>query len=251
MWLEDKAAIITGAASGQGKATSLLAAAHGAGVVCLDVDDPGPTVEEIESRGGRAYGVQGDVRDAAAWESAVQLAGRELGGVYLLGNVAGVCPAAQNRVDTVLGVTEEEWQRVLDVNLKGVWLGMRAVLPVMIERGEGRIVTVASLAATCGLQNVAAYSASKAGVVGLTRQAAVEYARSGIRINAINPGSVDTPMNKDIPPDQLAEYLAGTPLGRPGRAEDIAATIVFLASPGADFITGQTIGVDGGWSVRG
>lgn len=251
MFLQGKAAIVTGAASGQGRATAILAAARGAGVVCIDVADPAETVAEIRADGGTAHGLAADVRDAEAWAHAADLARRELGGVYLLANVAGICPGALGEADTVVDQTEDGWQRVLDVNLKGAWLGMRAVIPAMIAAGGGRIVNVASLAATAGLANMAAYTASKAGLVGLTRQAAMEYALQGIRVNAINPGSIDTPMNQDIPREIMDEYLQGTPLRRAGTVDEIAATIVFLASPEADFITGQALAVDGGWSIQG
>jgi NAD(P)-dependent dehydrogenase (short-subunit alcohol dehydrogenase family) len=245
--LQGKTAILTGAASGQGRATAILAAQEGANVVCVDITDPQPTVDEITAAGGVALCRKHDVRDATAWVETVELAREEFGGVYLLGNIAGVV----SKADSAHELTEEEWQRVIDINLKGVWLGTRAVLPTMIDRHEGRIVNVASLAATVGLTGLAAYSASKAGVVGLTRQTAVEYGPSGIRVNAITPGVIDTPMNYDNPPEMTAAFLANTPCGRAGEAEEIAGAIIFLASKEADFITGQVLGVDGGWSVRG
>ena len=247
MLLDGKTAIVTGAASGMGRATSLLAAREGARVVCMDVTDPSGTVAEIEADGGAARGLRSDVTDAGAWKAAVELAVGEYGGVFLLANVAGVTPKS----DSLLDQTEAEWQRVIDINLKGVFLGMQAVLPAMSERGEGRIVNISSLAATVGLPNLAAYSGSKAGVVGLTRQAAVEFGPAGVRVNAITPGVIDTPMNKDNDPEMTAAFLAQTPVGRAGTAEEVAATILFFASPAADFITGQVLGVDGGWGIQG
>lgn len=247
MRLQGKTAILTGAASGQGRATAILAAQEGANVICVDVSDPQVTVDEITAGGGVARARRHDVRDATAWAETVDMARGEFGGVYLLGSIAGVVP----KTDSAHEQTEDEWQRVIDINLKGVWLGSRAVLPTMIEQHEGRIVNVASLAATVGLAGLAAYSSSKAGVVGLTRQTAVEYGPAGIRVNAIAPGVIDTPMNYGNPPEMTAAFLANTPCGRAGQAEEVAATIVFLASKEADFITGQVLGVDGGWGVQG
>lgn len=244
--LDGKAAIVTGTASGQGEATAIMAAEQGAKVVCIDVNDPAGTVEQIRSAGGVAHALQADIREHATWQQAVDVARNEYGGIYLLANVAGISPL----FDDLLDGTEETWLRTIDINLKGAWLGMKAVLPTMIEAGGGRIVNVASLAATLGVGGLASYCASKAGLVGLTRQAAVDYGKAGIRVNAINPGVIDTPMNINNPPDMQAAFLEKTPLGRAGRAEEIAATIMFFASPLADFITGQALGVDGGWSIQ-
>ena len=240
-FLDGKVALVTGAASGQGRATSIAAAAEGAKVVCFDATDPQPTVDEIRAAGGTAEAVQGDVRNEADWKRAADHAVNEFGGIFLLANIAGVTP----KVDAVLDGDDAQWQQVLDVNLKGHWLGMRAVLPAMIDAGGGRIVNISSLAATVGLPNLASYSASKAGIHGLTRHAAVEYGKAGV------PGVIDTPMNKDNPPEMTAAFLANTPVGRAGQAEEIAAVVMFFASPPADFITGQVLGVDGGWSIQG
>ena len=247
MGLAGNAAIITGAASGMGRATAVRCAEEGARVLCVDVADPAPTVAQIAERGGVAHAAVADVSDAADWGRVARLAADELGGVYLLANIAGIQPQG----DTILDMTEDDWDRVVGVNLKGVWLGMQAVIPGMIDRGEGRIVNVASLAALVGLPGLAAYTSSKAGVAGLTRQAAVEYAAAGIRVNALAPGMIETPMIAPNPPEARAAFLAKTPAGRPGQPEEIAATIAFLASAGADYITGQMIAVDGGWGIRG
>jgi NAD(P)-dependent dehydrogenase (short-subunit alcohol dehydrogenase family) len=246
-FLDGKAAVVTGAASGQGRATAIAAAAEGAKVVCFDVTDPQQTVDEIEAAGGVGHAVTGDIRHEADWRRAADHAVNEFGGIFLLGNIAGVTP----KVDSVLEGDDSQWDQVLDINLKGVWLGMRAVLPAMMAAGEGRIVNISSLAAMVGLPNLASYSASKAGIHGLTRHAAVEYGKAGIRVNAIAPGVIDTPMNKDNPPELTAAFLANTPVGRAGQAEEIAAVVLFFASPPADFITGQVLAVDGGWSIQG
>jgi NAD(P)-dependent dehydrogenase (short-subunit alcohol dehydrogenase family) len=246
MILEGKTAIVTGAASGQGEATAELLAAEGAKVVCIDANDPAATVGRITAAGGTATALQGDVREMATWNEAVRIAEQEYSGTYLLANVAGITPLD----DSIIEGSEQTWQRTIDINLKGPWLGMKAVLPAMVERGEGRIVNVSSLAAVMGVDGLSSYSASKGGLVALTRQAAVDYGPKGIRVNAITPGVIDTPMNDQNSPEMTAAFLESTPVPRQGQASEIAATILFFASPGADFITGQQLGVDGGWSVR-
>jgi len=247
MALEGAGAVVTGAGSGMGRATSHAAAAAGMSVLCVDVAGADATAEEIAGDGGDANALTADVSSAADWARVATSAPDIVGDVLLLANIAGVQPQG----DTVLDQDETGWDRVVGVNLKGVWLGMRAFLPGMIERGEGRIVNVASLAAEVGLPGLAAYSASKAGVAGLTRQAAVEYAAAGITVNALAPGMIETPPITHNPPEALAAFLAKTPVGRPGQPEEIAEIILFLAGPGAAFITGQTISVDGGWGIRG
>jgi NAD(P)-dependent dehydrogenase (short-subunit alcohol dehydrogenase family) len=243
--LKDRTAVITGAASGMGRATAIAASEQGAHVVCFDLSDSQPTIEDILERGGSASMVVGDVRDPQAWREVNRVAGAA---VYLLANVAGIVAMEG---DTIVEQTKQRWDRIIGVDLEGVWCGMKSVLPGMIEHGEGRIVNVASIAGTHGLPQLAAYTAAKAGVLGLTRQAAVDYARHGIRVNAVAPGVIDTAMNDDVPAGLQAASLALTPVGRAGRPEEIAATILFLASPLADYITGQVIAVDGGRSICG
>jgi NAD(P)-dependent dehydrogenase (short-subunit alcohol dehydrogenase family) len=244
--LADKTAVVSGAASGMGRSTSLLAAQEGASVVCVDLTDPRETVEEIRGAGGSATAVAGDVTDEGTWARAVE-ASREFGALYLLVNVAGIFRYG----DTITEVPTEVWERIQHTNLWGVWLGMRACIPEMVAAGSGRVVNIASLAAHRGLNGLAAYSSSKAGVVALTRQAAVEYGPSGIRVNAISPGVIDTPMNKDNPPEMVEEMMAMTPVPRQGTPEEIAGAVLYFASPEADFVTGQVLGVDGGWGVKG
>ena len=177
-----KVALVTGAHSGIGRATAVRLAADGHAVVCADIQGTDDTVAQIEAAGGTAMGVTLDVSKPADWDAAIAAVTERFGGVDLLAAVAGVV----NRVstDTVLELTEEAWDTVLGVNAKGIWLGMRAVIPSMLTRGGGRIVNISSLAAHKGLQGLASYTASKGAVEALTRQASVEYGRQGILVNA-------------------------------------------------------------------
>lgn len=246
--LQDKTAIVTGAAQGIGRATALRLAAEGARVTCADIQDCGETVTLAEKEGGRAVAVELDVRRAADWERAVSALVAEHGRVDLLANVAGVVNLQSP--DTVVDLTEDAWQTVIDTDLKGVWLGMRAVIPQMIEAGGGRIANIASMAALRGLPNLASYSAAKGGVVGLTQQAAFEYADRGVLVNAIAPGTIDTPILAGIT-DEMREANANAHLiRRLGRPEEIAAMVAYLFREGS-FQTGLTFPVDGGWAAKG
>ncbi|MGQ0701017.1 MAG: SDR family NAD(P)-dependent oxidoreductase [Panacagrimonas sp.] len=239
-------ALVTGAGSGIGRATAIALARAGHRVICTDVKGAESTAAAISAEGLPSSAHVLDVRDSAAWEVLVKHVVGAHGGIDVLASVAGVVSPD----DRVIEQSEAEWQRVIDVDLKGVWLGMRAVMPQMIKRGGGRIVNVASLAGLIGLPNLMTYSAAKAGVIGLSRQAAMQYAAQGININVICPGIIDTPILGDITAEMHNAFVAATPVGRLGRPEDIAATVVHLAGPGGAFITGQTLAIDGGWSSQ-
>jgi NAD(P)-dependent dehydrogenase (short-subunit alcohol dehydrogenase family) len=238
--------VVTGAGSGIGRSTAELAAAAGATVVCADVKAHDETVSLITDAGGKAESHELDVTDAGAWRSAIDSVLDRHGKIDGLANVAGIVTDA----DTVVDQTEEGWDRIVGVDLKGTWLGMKTVLPSMIEAGRGRVVNVASTAGLIGMQNVAAYSAAKGGVIGLSRQAAVEYAPTGVMINTVAPGVIETPMHDDVGAELMEHVKAATPVGRIGNPADIGNMIVFLLGPGGDFITGQTIAVDGGWTAQ-
>ncbi|MGH9035257.1 MAG: SDR family NAD(P)-dependent oxidoreductase, partial [Acidimicrobiia bacterium] len=184
-----------------------------------------------------------DATDAKAWVRLVEEIGREEGRLDALALVHGVIARL---LDTVTDETEEEWDRVIDTNLKGCWLGMRAVLPAMIAAGGGAIVCTTSGAALGGIPALAAYSASKGGLISLIRQAAIDYAAAGVRINGVAPGIIDTPMVASVPPEFAQAIVDQTPLGRLGRPDDVAAAIAFLCSDDAAFITGKILEVDGG-----
>jgi NAD(P)-dependent dehydrogenase (short-subunit alcohol dehydrogenase family) len=246
MKLSGKVAVVTGAASGIGRATARRAAAEGAAVVCADIADPGETVSQIAGEGGRAAVVEHDVRRAESWARLVDRARSELGPIDLLANVAGIVASG---TDTAIDQDEAEWDRVLETNLKGTWLGMRSVLPGMVERGRGAIVNIASEAALIGIPGLLSYTASKGGVAGLTRQVAIEYVKQGVTVNAIAPGFIRTAIQDGMDQALLDDMAAGIPIGRFGAPEDIAASVVHLFSADGAYITGQVLAVDGGWGV--
>ncbi len=239
---QDKVAIVTGAGSGIGLATAQGLAAGGARVACLDVVGAEEAAAAIRAEGGEALGVTLDVRDAEGWTRVVgEIVGR-WGEIDILVNNAGIAVPG----DTAADVGEDVWDRILDINAKGVWLGMRAVLPGMVARRQGKICNVASTAAHIGLRNAAAYCASKGAVLALTRQAGVQYADANVQINSVSPGTTMTGIQRDITDEQRAAFLPLTPIGRFAQSPEVAAAILFLCSEGSSFITGADLSVDGG-----
>jgi NAD(P)-dependent dehydrogenase (short-subunit alcohol dehydrogenase family) len=245
--LEGTTVLITGAGSGIGKASAALIGAAGAHVIVADVRGAEESAKEIVAAGGTATAVDHDVRHSSSWKGVVDDAIAAHGRIDTLVNVAGVVTQG---LDTVVDQTEEEWDRVHSVNLKGAWLGMKTVYPHFIEHGGGRVVNVSSLAGLIGMVNVMSYSASKGGLIGLTRQAAIEYAPHKIHVNVVCPGIIETPMLGEISPELYDACVAGTPLGRLGEPADIGHTVMHLLGPGGNFVTGQVFPVDGGWSAQ-
>jgi NAD(P)-dependent dehydrogenase (short-subunit alcohol dehydrogenase family) len=246
---DGKVAIISGAVQGIGQACAMRLASEGARVVIADLQDDGTTLGRITEAGGEAVQVQMDVRVRDDWQRTLQEATGAFGHVDFLGNVAGVVNMISE--DSVVGLTDEAWDTVIDTDLRGVWLGMQALIPHMRERGGGKIVNISSLAALKGLENLASYSAAKAGVIGLTQQAALNYAPDNILINAICPGTIDTPILADITPEMKKQNENSHMIKRLGRPEEIAGKMAYFLSEDGNFSTGLTECVDGGWSVNG
>ena len=251
--VEGKVAVVTGGASGIGRATARRLAAEGARVGIADVDEAGGerVAAGIREAGTDAFFRRTDVRSLADLEAVLDEAIERHGRLDVLVNNAAVAvPGSAGEM------AEDDWARTLDVNLTGVWRGMRAAIPRMLAQGGGSIVNLSSVQAHVGFLGWSGYAASKGGIDALTRQAAVEYARAGIRVNAIVPGTIMTEMNEAIMAEAddgdavMAGWLAMHPIGRVGQPEEVAAAIVFLASDEASFITGELLRVDGGLVVK-
>jgi NAD(P)-dependent dehydrogenase (short-subunit alcohol dehydrogenase family) len=225
-----------------------LFAAEGARVVITDVvDDAGAqAVKAVQAQGGEATFVHADVSHADDCAAMVQTAVDTFDGLHILYNNAGVFPADDGGA---LDTPESTWERVMEINLKGVWLGCRAGIPAMLASGGGSIVNVASFVALMGAATAQiAYTASKGGVLSMTREIAVEYARQGIRANALCPGPIETPLLEELlsDPERRARRMVHIPMGRLGRAEELAKAALFLASDDSSFMTGAALVVDGG-----
>lgn len=253
MLLQDQIALITGAASGIGRATAVRFAREGAKVVISDVDEAGlsATRQQIEAAGGEASVVVGNVADSGDVQKMVDAAVSTYGGLHILINNAGITRdglTARIKDGEAKFMPEANWDAVLNVNLKGTWLcSQQAAIPMM-KAGYGRIVNTSSIA-SLGNIGQANYAASKAGVIGLTRTLALEWARFGIGVNCVAPGGVNTPMTATIPEKIITTLLETIPFRRFAEPEEIAATHAWLASKESAYITGQVIFVDGGSSV--
>lgn len=248
-----KAAIVTGGAAGIGRACALALAREGARVTVADVDEAGgaDTVAAIQSAGGEAFFRRADVGVTEDVRELVRQASGRWGRLDVMVNNAGVGISG-----SVTEIPEDDWERVLSVNLSGVWRGMRFAIPEMLKTGGGSVINTSSVQSVVGFRGWAGYAASKGGINSLTRQAAVEYADQGIRVNAVLPGTIMTPMNERImaaspDPSQVERgWLVMHPVGRLGQADEVAALVLFLASDESSFITGELIRVDGGLVVR-
>jgi 3-oxoacyl-[acyl-carrier protein] reductase len=257
MRLEGKVGIVTGSASGFGRATAVRFAEEGARVVVVDVDGAGTagTVERVHRAGSEALGVVEDIATVDGARAAVAAAVDRFGGIDVLVNNAGISQREPPR-DT-WDADEEVWDRLIRVNLKSVYACSRAAIPKLLERGAGSIVNVASIAASCCVGG-SAYAASKGGILSYTRHVSHELAGRGVRVNCVSPGYMRTPMSTGerdglLPEEQearMAEFGRLVPMRRAGSTLDIANAIVYLASDESAYVTGQELVVDGGYLVR-
>jgi len=244
---EGKVALVTGGSSGIGKATALAFARAGANVVIASrrVTEGEQTVHEICERGGDAIFVKTDVSKASEVEGLMNQTIEFYGRLDYACNNAGTFVMGR-----LFELSEEEWERTINANLKGIWLSLKYQIPIMLQQKGGVIVNMASMSAIIGNPGVSIYSASKGGVVALTQSAAIEYAASGIRINAISPGVISTPMVDDIPTPLLEDIQSKHPIGRLGKPEEIADAVVWLCSDKASFVTGHNMVIDGGYTAQ-
>jgi len=251
--VEGKVALVTGGASGIGRATALTFAREGAKLVIADMNEDGgqQTVHLITEQGGEAIFVQVDVSQATAVEAMINTTVETYGRLDCAHNNAGIGSRPRAPLHEC---TEETWDRVLGINLKGVWLCMKYEVIQMLKQGGGAMVNTASIMGLVGSwSGTAAYNASKHGVVGLTKTAALEYATSGIRVNAVCPGYIHTPLIEEAlthNPALEAQIVARHPIGRMGKPEEIAEAVVWLCSDAASFVTGHTMTVDGGYVAQ-
>ncbi len=246
-----KVALVTGAGSGIGRASAQAFANAGASVVVADVVVAGgeETVQFIKKAGGEATFVQVDVSKASEVEALIRHAVEIYGRLDYAHNNAGIEGAAAGTIDH----PEDVWDRVIAINLKGVWLCMKYEIPQMLKQGGGAIVNTASVAGLIGSAGTIAYTASKHGVVGLTRATALEFAKQGIRVNAVCPGVIRTAMVERVmaaDPNIEAQLIALEPVGRLAAPEEVAQAVIWLCSDASSFITGVPMPIDGGWTAR-
>lgn len=242
--LKGKTAVITGSGRGIGKAIALKLASFGANIVINDIPSStyaDETAEEVKALGVDAIVVKGDVRNTEDVEALVKSALDKFGTVDIFVNNAGI-----TRDGLILRMTEEDWDMVMDINLKGAFKCIKAVSRPMMKQKSGSIINMASVVGVMGNAGQANYVASKAGLIGLTKTTAKEFAKKGIRCNAIAPGFIRSDMTDKLSDEVKESYLTGIPLGQFGNVEDIANVVAFLASDMSNYVTGQVINVDGG-----
>lgn len=243
---QDKVAVITGGCFGIGKATALAFAKRGAKVVLVDWIAAPATVNEIEAGGGTVHFIKCDVSNSANVSEMIGEVIKLFGRIDFAVNNAGI----EGDTAPTHECTEENWNKTININLKGVWLCMKHEITFMLRQGKGAIVNTASVAGLIGFPGLPAYVASKHGILGLTKTAALENAKKGIRVNAVSPGVIKTAMvDRVTGKDKTVEkqYEDMEPVGRMGQPEEVAEAIVWLCSDSASFITGHALAVDGGW----
>ncbi|MCX6764932.1 MAG: SDR family NAD(P)-dependent oxidoreductase [Candidatus Nealsonbacteria bacterium] len=245
MKILNKTAIVTGARRGIGKGIASALAKEGYNIVVSDIDqnDCESVAKELEKSGIKAVGVKCDVSNKNEVENLFKIAKKEFGKVDVLVNNAGIFPFVSFEK-----MEEADWDKVLDINLKSIFLCSKEAIKIMPERG--RIINISSIASFVGFEGLVHYCASKGGINAMIRALALELAPKKITVNAVAPGAIDTPGAKQESEEAVKQTIAIIPLARMGQPEDIANAVVFLASDKADYITGQTIIVDGGWTLR-
>ncbi len=247
--LENKVAIVTGGGSGIGSATAILLAAEGAKIVIADVDEAGAseTVSQIKAAKGEALFIKTDTSKPSEHKSLVEQTVKKYGGLHIAVNNAGIggpmLPVGEYPIDG--------WDKVIGINLSGVFYGMHYQIPAMLKSGGGSIINMASILGIVGTPNLSAYAAAKHGVIGLTQTAALEYADKKIRINAVGPGYINTPLLTKTLDDTTINALAAMhPIGRLGTAEEVAELVMWLSSSKSSFVTGSYYTIDGGYTAQ-
>ena len=246
--LQGKTALVTGAASGIGKAIALLYGQHGANVMVSDIDQTqGQQVaEQVKATGANARFFKADVGDPVQCQQLVQETVSAFGSLDIACNNAGIGGELNMTADYSL----EGWQQIINVNLNSVFFCLKYELAVMLRQGAGAIINMASILGQVGTPASPGYVTAKHGMVGLTQTAAIEYASQGIRINAVGPGYIDTPLLSQLPPEVIQQLVSLHPIGRLGRAEEVAELVIWLSSDKASFVTGSYYPVDGGYLAK-
>ncbi|WP_394345085.1 SDR family NAD(P)-dependent oxidoreductase [Antarcticibacterium arcticum] len=248
MELEGKVALITGAGSGIGEGTAILFAKEGAKLVLSDINEEAgnKVLVEIKENGGEAVFIKADTSVAEDSEKSVEVALKTFGRLDIAVNNAGIggamAPVGEYGID--------DWDKVIAINLSGVFYGMRYQIPAMLKNVSGSIINVASILGNVGLAKSAAYVAAKHGVVGLTKSAAIEYSSKGIRVNSVGPGFIKTPLLEQLEKEQLDQIIALHPIGRLGEVNEVAQLFLWLASERSSFATGTYYPIDGGYLAR-
>ena len=246
---KNKVALVTGASFGIGRATAILFAHKGAKVVLVDWQENSETLEAIKAFGGEAVFIKCDVSQLSEVQKMIQKTISVYGRLDFAFNNAGI----EGTSATITECTEENWDKTIGVNLKGIWGCMKYEIPEMLKNGNGAIVNCASIAGLVGYVGLPAYVASKHGVIGLTKTAALENAKLGIRVNAVCPGAIKTPMIDRLTNNKKeveAQYAAQEPIGRLGNPNEVANAVIWLCSEAASFVTGHAMAVDGGWTAQ-